>query len=246
MLAVRVIPCLDVKDGRVVKGVNFVGLRDAGNPVEAAARYDAEGADELVFLDISASHEGRDTMLHVVREVADRLFIPLTVGGGVRTVDDFARLLDAGADKVAVNTALVENPALVTEAAARFGTQCVVAAVDTRAEVIHTHGGRRPTERRLVPWLAELVDRGAGEILLTSMDHDGTRRGFDLDGVRRARSAVPVPIVASGGAGTAEHFADAADTGATGLLAASLFHFGELSIAAVKASLAARGHLVRH
>jgi len=246
VLAVRVIPCLDVKDGRVVKGVNFVGLRDAGNPVEAAARYDAEGADELVFLDISASHEGRDTMLHVVREVADRLFIPLTVGGGVRSVDDFARLLDAGADKVAVNTAAVEKPGLVTEAATRFGAQCVVAAVDTRADVIHTHGGRRPTTRRLVPWLEELVDRGAGEILLTSMDHDGTRQGFDLEGLRRARAAVPVPIVASGGAGTAAHFADAADTGATGLLAASLFHFGELSIAAVKATLAARSHLVRH
>ncbi|MEN9787055.1 MAG: hypothetical protein RLZZ299_2319 [Pseudomonadota bacterium] len=237
MLNVRVMPCLDVKDGRVVKGVNFVGLRDAGDPVDCAARYDAEGADELVFLDISATHEGRGLMLDVVRGVADRLFIPFTVGGGVRSVDDFARLLDAGADKVAVNSAAVENPRLIDAAAARYGAQCVVAAVDVRADVVTTHGGRRPTERRMLPWLAELQSRGAGEILLTSMDHDGTRAGFDLDGLARARAALSIPVIASGGAGRAAHFVEAARTGATGLLAASLFHFGELRIGAVKDAL---------
>ena len=245
MLKLRVIPCLDVKDGRVVKGVNFVGLRDAGDPVDCAARYGAEGADELVFLDISASHEGRGLLLDIVRGVADRLFIPFTVGGGVRSVDDFARLLDAGADKVAVNTSAVENPALIDAAAARYGAQCVVAAVDVRSDVVYTHGGRRPTERTLLPWIAELESRGAGEILLTSMDHDGTRGGFDLDGLTRARAAVRVPIVASGGAGCADHFVDAARTGATGLLAASLFHFGELRIGEVKRTLAAAGIPVR-
>lgn len=245
MLTLRVIPCLDVKGGRVVKGVNFVGLRDAGDPVEAAAAYDAAGADELVFLDITASHEGRDTIVDVVSRVADRLFIPLTVGGGVRSVDDVMRLLDAGADKVAINTAAVNDPAVVTAAANRFGAQCIVAAVDVRGDVVTTHGGRQPTERRLVPWLRELVERGAGEILLTSMDRDGTKSGFDIAGLSAARAAVNVPIIASGGAGTAAHFVDAATTGATGLLAASLFHFQELSIAEVKAALAAAGYPVR-
>ncbi len=245
MLNVRVIPCLDVKDGRVVKGVNFLGLRDAGDPVESASRYDAEGADELVFLDISASHEGRGLLLDIVRGVADKLFIPFTVGGGVRAVEDFARLLDQGADKVAVNTSAVENPDLIDAAAARYGAQCVVAAVDVRGDVVYTHGGRRPTERRLLPWLKELEARGAGEILLTSMAHDGTRNGFDLEGLAQAREAVRVPLVASGGAGNAQHFVEAARVGATGLLAASLFHYGELSVADVKRTLAGEGIPVR-
>ncbi len=245
MLTLRVIPCLDVNEGRVVKGVNFVGLRDAGDPVEAAAAYDAAGADELVFLDISATTEGRATLTNLVRNVADQLFIPLTVGGGVRSVDDVLRLLDAGADKVAINTAAVENPGLVTAAATRFGAQCIVAAVDIRGDIVTTHGGRKPTDKRLVPWLKELAERGAGEILLTSMDRDGTKSGFDIAGLLAARDAVRLPIIASGGAGCAAHFVDAAQTGATGLLAASLFHFQELSIAEVKAALSAAGYPVR-
>lgn len=245
MLTVRVIPCLDVHDGRVVKGVRFVDLRDAGDPVEAAAAYDAAGADELVFLDISASHQGRATLVHVVEAVADRLFIPLTVGGGVRTEDDFARLLDAGADKVAINTAAVERPEVLDRAARRFGAQCVVLALDARQGVVHTHGGRTPTSRGLVEWAREAVDRGAGEILYTAMDHDGTRRGFDLEGLAALRAAVPVPIVASGGAGAAAHFVEAARVGATGLLAASLFHFRELTVGEVKRALAGAGVPVR-
>ena len=245
MLSLRVIPCLDVAEGRVVKGVQFVALKDAGDPVEVAARYDAEGADELVFLDISATHEGRETFAGTIRAVADALFIPLTVGGGIRTVDDFSRMLDAGADKVAVNSAAVADPTLVTRAALRFGSQCVVAAIDARGGIVYTHGGRRPTPRGLVDWARELVDRGAGELLYTSMDRDGTRSGYDIAGVAALRDAVRVPIIASGGAGEVAHFVDAARAGATGLLAASLFHYRELEIGGLKRALAAEGLLVR-
>ena len=268
MLAKRIIPCLDVKDGRVVKGVNFVQLRDAGDPVEHARAYDAAGADELVFLDITASYERRDILLDVVRAVADQVFIPFAVGGGVRTVDDFRGILLAGADKVATNTAAVENPSLITEAAEIFGSQCVVVAIDAKLKVktekprleerhspfaipnshwqVYTHGGRTPTGKDAVEWAREVEARGAGEILLTSMDRDGTRDGYDIELTRAVADAVSIPVIASGGAGHVEHFAEAIIDGhASAVLAASLFHFGELTIADVKTYLAERGVAVR-
>jgi len=249
-LKLRVIPCLDVKDGRVVKGVNFVALRDAGDPVEQAAVYDAAGADELTFLDITASHENRDTILDVVARTAARVFLPLTVGGGIRSIADMRNLLLAGADKCSVNSAAVARPELVREAAQKFGSQCVVVAVDakqvspTRWDVF-THGGRRDTGIDAVAWCRQVVELGAGEILLTSMDRDGTGLGFDLDLLRAVCGAVRVPVIASGGVGTLAHFVEGARAGATGLLAASVFHFGTFTIADVKAALAAAGLPVR-
>ncbi|GCE83559.1 imidazole glycerol phosphate synthase subunit HisF [Komagataeibacter diospyri] len=250
MLKLRVIPCLDVKNGRVVKGVNFVSLRDAGDPVEQAAVYDAAGADELTFLDITASNENRDTILDVVSRTAERIFLPLTVGGGVRTTDDMRRLLLAGADKCAMNSAAVSRPELVSEAARKFGSQCVVVAIDARSDghgswEVYTHGGRTPTGRNVIDWCREVAERGAGEILLTSMDRDGTGKGFDLDLLRAANRAVRIPIVASGGVGELEHFVEGARAGATGLLAASVFHFGQFTIPQVKQTLAAAGLPVR-
>ena len=247
-LAVRVIPCLDVDAGRVVKGVNFVDLRDAGDPVELAARYDAEGADELVFLDITASSGDRSTMLDVVRRTAESVFIPLTVGGGVREVDDFDRLLRAGADKVSLNTAAIADPDLLGRAAERFGAQCVVISIDARrcpdgvqtasGFEVTTHGGRRGTGIDAIEWAVEAAQRGAGEILLNSMDADGTEAGYDLPLIEAVRARVRVPIIASGGAGSPGDFAPAVAAGADALLAASVFHFGQLSIADVKRSLA--------
>ena len=250
MLKLRVIPCLDVKDGRVVKGVNFVALRDAGDPVEQAQVYDAAGADELTFLDITASHENRDTILDVVSRTAARVFLPLTVGGGVRSTEDMRRLLLAGADKCSMNSAAVARPALVTEAAEKFGSQCVVVAVDARSAgpgrwEVFTHGGRTGTGTDAVSWCREVASRGAGEILLTSMDRDGTGTGFDLDLLRAVCGAVRVPVVASGGVGALEHFAEGARAGATGLLAASVFHFGTFTVPQVKHALAAAGLPVR-
>jgi cyclase len=282
MLAKRIIPCLDVKDGRVVKGVRFVDLRDAGDPVEAAVAYDAQGADELVFLDITASHEDRSIMLDVVRRTADVLYIPFTVGGGLRTVDDVRVMLRAGAEKVSVNTAALARPSVIREAAERFGSQCIVVAIDARrtgpppqsapqpATVsnrppthlagqappaptvpattwsVYTHGGRRPTGRDAVEWAQEAVALGAGEILLTSMDRDGTKDGYDLQLTRAIADAVTVPVIASGGAGTLEHFREAfVDGDASGALAASLFHFGTYTIGEVKDYLAERGVEVR-
>jgi len=250
MLKLRVIPCLDVKDGRVVKGVNFVSLRDAGDPVEQAAVYDAAGADELTFLDITASHENRDTILDVVSRTAERVFLPLTVGGGVRTTDDMRRLLMAGADKCSTNSAAIARPDLVREAAEKFGSQCVVVAVDARATGpgrwdVFSHGGRTDTGLDAVEWCQQVAALGAGEILLTSMDRDGTGRGFDLDLLRAVCGAVRVPVIASGGVGTLQHFVDGADAGATGLLAASVFHFGTFTVAAVKAAMAEAGLPVR-
>ncbi len=250
MLKLRVIPCLDVKDGRVVKGINFVDLRDAGDPVEQAALYDAAGADELTFLDITASHEQRDTILDVVRRTASRIFLPFTVGGGVRTIEDMRRLLLAGADKCGINSAAVARPDLIAEAARKFGSQCVVAAVDARADgrggwEVFTHGGRTPTGLNAVAWCQRLESLGAGEILLTSMDRDGTRAGFDLPLLRAVCAAVRLPVVASGGVGDPSHFVEGANAGATGLLAASVFHFGVLSVAEVKTALAAAGLPVR-
>ena len=250
VLKLRVIPCLDVKDGRVVKGVNFVALRDAGDPVEQAALYDAAGADELTFLDITASHENRDTILDVVSRTAARIFLPLTVGGGIRTTDDMRRLLLAGADKCSMNSAAIARPALVREAAEKFGSQCVVVAVDARATgpgrwEIFTHGGRRPTGTDAITWCQHVASLGAGEILLTSMDRDGTGEGFDLDLLRAVCAAVRIPVIASGGVGRLEHFAEGARAGATGLLAASVFHFGTFTIAQVKTALAEAGLPVR-
>ena len=252
MRVARVIPCLDVDAGRVVKGVNFVGLRDAGDPVELAARYDAEGADELVFLDITASSDQRDTIVEVVARTAEEVFIPLTVGGGVRTVDDARRLLRAGADKVSVMTSAVVRPELVTEIATEFGSQCCVVAVDARASTdgagweVFTHGGRTPTGIDAVAWAEEVVGRGAGEILLTSMDRDGTRAGFDLALTRAISDAVGVPVIASGGVGTLEHLVEGITAGgADAVLAASIFHFGEHTVAEAKAVLAAAGISVR-
>ncbi|WP_135468512.1 imidazole glycerol phosphate synthase subunit HisF [Crenalkalicoccus roseus] len=250
MLALRVIPCLDVKDGRVVKGVNFVALRDAGDPVEQARTYDREGADEIAFLDIAASHENRDTMLDVVARTAAEVFIPLTVGGGVRSVEDIRRLLLAGADKASINSAAVAEPALVSRAAEAFGSQCIVVAVDARATgpgrwEVFTHGGRRPTGLDAVAWARRMAEAGAGEILLTSMDRDGTGAGFDLDLLRAVRAAVGVPIIASGGVGSVAHFVEGARAGASGLLAASVFHYGTFRIAEAKAALAAAGLPVR-
>ncbi len=238
--------------GRVVKGVNFVGLRDAGDPVELAARYDAEGADELVFLDITASSDARDTILDVVARTAEQVFIPFTVGGGVRRVDDARRLLRAGADKVGLNTAAVERPELVGEVATEFGAQCVVVAIDARRRAggtgweVVTHGGRTPAGREAVAWAEEVARRGAGEILLTSMDRDGTRDGFDLELTAAVTDAVDVPVIASGGVGTLDHLADGVlEGGADAVLAASIFHFGEHTVAEAKAAMAARGIVVR-
>ncbi|MDP1803564.1 MAG: imidazole glycerol phosphate synthase subunit HisF [Acidimicrobiales bacterium] len=246
MRAVRVIPCLDVDAGRVVKGVNFVDLRDAGDPVELAARYDAEGADELVFLDITASSDARNTMVDVARRTAETVFIPFTVGGGIRTVDDGRALLRAGADKVGINTAAVERPQLITELAAEFGAQCVVVAIDAKNRQVFTHGGRTPTGLDAVAWAQECERLGAGEILLTSMDRDGTRSGFDLEMTRAVCDATGIPVIASGGVGTLDHLADGALAGgADAVLAASIFHFGEHTIREAKAHLTARGVPVR-
>jgi imidazole glycerol-phosphate synthase subunit HisF len=253
MLAKRIIPCLDIKDGRVVKGVNFINLRDAGDPVEQAHLYDQAGADELVFLDISASHEGRETTVETVRRVANRVFMPLTVGGGIRTVDDIRGLLLAGADKVSLNTAAVQNPALLSEGAERFGSQCIVLAIDARRVPggeprweVFTHGGRHSTGLDALEWAARGVQAGAGEILLTSMDADGTLAGYDIELNRRVAELVNVPLIASGGAGAPAHFAAVLTAGkADAALAASLFHDGVLHIPELKAYLAAQGIPVR-
>ena len=248
-VAVRVIPCLDVDAGRVVKGVNFTDLRDAGDPVEMAAVYDAEGADELTFLDITASSSGRETTYDVVRRTAEQVFIPLTVGGGVRTVADVDALLRAGADKVGVNTAAVARPEFLREAAHRFGSQCIVLSIDARRAQggfeVTTHGGRRGTGIDAVGWAATAQDLGAGEILLNSMDADGTRAGYDLELIRAVRARVTVPLIASGGAGGLADFAPAVVAGADAVLAASVFHFGQLRIREVKAALSAAGVTVR-
>ena len=254
-VALRVIPCLDVDAGRVVKGVNFENLRDAGDPVELAARYDAEGADEVTFLDVSASSAGRETTYDVVRRTAEQVFVPLTVGGGVRSVEDVDALLRAGADKVGVNTAAIARPELVSEIARRFGSQVLVLSVDARRVTgemstdsgyeVTTHGGRLGTGIDAVAWAAQAVELGAGEVLLNSMDADGTRDGFDLEMIRDVRARVHVPLIASGGAGTAQHFVEAAQAGADAVLAASVFHFGTLTIADVKAALNAAGITVR-
>ena len=250
MRSVRVIPCLDVDAGRVVKGVNFVDLRDAGDPVELAARYDAEGADEVVFLDITASSSARDTIVDVATRTAEQCFIPFTVGGGVRSVEDARRLLRAGSDKVSVNTAAVSRPGLVTELSDEFGAQCVVVAIDARRAPggfeVFTHGGRKPTGLDAVSWAAESQRLGAGEILLTSMDRDGTRDGYDTDLTRAVSEACDLPVIASGGAGALDHLAEAAITGkADAVLAASIFHFGEFTVAEAKAHMAAKGITVR-
>ncbi|WP_397395385.1 imidazole glycerol phosphate synthase subunit HisF [Phenylobacterium sp.] len=251
MLKIRVIPCLDVKDGRVVKGVNFVALRDAGDPVEQARAYDAAGADELMFLDITASQEGRGAILDVVARTADVCFMPLSVGGGIRSVEDARALLLAGADKISVNTAAVEDPDLVSRCADAFGSQAVVAAVDARSVPgggwrVFTYGGRRDTGLDAADWAAEVVRRGAGEILLTSMDRDGVRGGYDLGLLRAVTNAVKVPVIASGGAGEARHMVEAVtEGGADAVLAASIFHFGDVSIGAVKAAMAEAGVAVR-
>ncbi len=256
MLAKRIIPCLDVKDGRVVKGINFLQLRDAGDPVEQGQVYDAEGADELVFLDITASHERRNIVMQMVRRVADTVFIPFTVGGGVRTVDDMSALLHAGADKVSINSGAIRNPETINEGARRFGSQCIVVAIDARHEGIsdrfpsgwqvYIDGGRVPTGKDAVAWAREAEARGAGEILLTSMDTDGTQAGYDISLTRAVASAVRIPVIASGGAGALAHFYDALTEGmAEAALAASLFHYRQLSVRQVKDYLAARGVPVR-
>lgn len=255
MRTARVIPCLDVDAGRVVKGVNFVDLVDAGDPVELAARYDREGADEVVFLDITASSDARDTIVDVARRTAEEVFIPFTIGGGIRSVDDARRLLRAGADKVSINTAAIDRPELITELATEFGTQCVVVAIDARRRApgddgpafgVYTHGGRNPTGLDAVAWAAECERRGAGEILLTSMDRDGTRDGFDLELTRAVSDACGIPVIASGGVGSLDHLADGVlEGGADAVLAASIFHFGEHTVAEAKQHLAARGITVR-
>jgi cyclase len=249
-LAKRVIPCLDVNAGRVVKGVNFVGLRDAGDPVEIAARYDAEGADEVCFLDITASSDERDLLLHVIEAVAERVFIPLTVGGGVRQVADVRRLLNAGADKVSINTAAVQNPGLVREASDIVGCQCIVVAIDAKKNgaswEVYTHGGRRATGIDAVDWARRMAEAGAGEILLTSMDRDGTRDGFDIALTRAVCDAVPVPVIASGGVGSMDHLAEGVLAGrADAVLAASVFHFGDFTVRQAKEHMRARGIEVR-
>ena len=252
-LAKRIIPCLDVDRGRVVKGVRFVEIRDAGDPVEVARRYDAEGADEITFLDITASSDDRDTMLHVVEAVAGEVFIPLTVGGGIRGLDDIRRLLNAGADKVSINTAAVHRPEFVREAAERFGSQCIVVAIDAKQVAddpprweIFTHGGRKETGLDAIDWARRMVDYGAGEILLTSMDRDGTKSGFDLALTRAISEAVSVPVIASGGVGTLDHLVDGVRDGAAdAVLAASIFHFGEYTIEAAKRHMAEHGIEVR-
>ncbi|MDX9698405.1 MAG: imidazole glycerol phosphate synthase subunit HisF [Rhodocyclaceae bacterium] len=251
MLAKRIIPCLDVSAGRVVKGVNFVELRDAGDPVEIARRYDEQGADELTFLDITASSDDRDIILHVVEQVAEQVFIPLTVGGGVRTVDDVRRLLNAGADKVSINTAAVTNPQVVADAAGKVGSQCIVVAIDAKQTApgqwhVFTHGGRKDTGLDAIEWARKVVSLGAGEILLTSMDRDGTRIGFDLALTRAVSDAVAVPVIASGGVGSLEHLADGVSHGhADAVLAASIFHFGEHTVREAKELMRARGIEVR-
>jgi len=251
MLAKRIIPCLDVKDGRVVKGVNFVNLRDAGDPVEQAQIYDAERADELIFLDITASHERRDIIIEMVRRVADTVFIPFTVGGGIRTIEDIRAILMAGADKISINTAAVKTPMLITNGAEHFGSQCMVVAIDPTRRAdgwweVYIHGGRTPTGLDAVEWAREVDERGAGEIMLTSMDRDGTQEGYNIKLTRTIAEAVSIPVIASGGAGTLEHFYEALTVGkADAALAASLFHYKQLTIAQVKAYLAARGVPVR-
>jgi imidazole glycerol-phosphate synthase subunit HisF len=251
MLAKRIIPCLDVTGGRVVKGVNFVSLRDAGDPVEIARRYDGEGADELTFLDITASSDQRDIILHVIEAVADQVFIPLTVGGGVRQVADVRRLLNAGADKISINTAAVQNPQLVADASGRFGAQCIVVAIDARRRQasdpgagweVYTHGGRTPTGLDAIDWARRVAELGAGEVLLTSMDRDGTRQGFDLELTRAVVDAVPIPVIASGGVGNLQHLAEGVTKGgADAVLAASIFHYGEFTVRAAKEYMAAQG-----
>lgn len=252
MLTKRIIPCLDVKEGRVVKGIQFVQLRDAGDPVELARFYDEQGADELVFLDISASHEGRKTMVEVVKSVASQLAIPFTVGGGINSLEDMKRILRAGADKVSLNTAAVNNPELITEGANFFGTQCIVVAIDAKYDEelgswrVYTHGGRTPTENEVIAWAKEAVARGAGEILLTSMDCDGEKNGFDLALTKAVSEAVSVPVIASGGAGNSEHFVEAFLEGkADAALAASIFHYKETSVEEVKSYLKERSVHVR-
>jgi cyclase len=251
MLAKRVIPCLDVTDGRVVKGTKFLNLRDAGDPVECAKMYDRQGADELVFLDITASSDGRATMVSVVERTAEQCFMPLTVGGGIRAVEDFRTMLRAGADKVSVNTSALQRPELISEAAEAFGSQCVVVAVDAKRDRpgkwrVYTHGGRKPTERDAIEWIVEAARRGAGEILLTSMDADGTCGGYDLELTRAVSEAVGIPVIASGGAGELEHLADVLNEGrADAVLAASIFHFGKHTVAEAKEHLASRGLPVR-
>ena len=252
MLAKRIIPCLDVDQGRVVKGVNFVGIRDAGDPVEIAKRYNDAGADEITFLDITASHEQRDTTFRTVEQIASEVFIPLTVGGGVRSLDDIRRLLNAGADKVRINTAAITNPTLVADAAARFGSQCIVVAMDVKSTgqgsryELFTHGGRRETGLEAVAWAEKMVALGAGELLLTSMDRDGTKDGYDLEITQRISSAVTVPVIASGGVGNLDHLVDGLTKGgADAVLAASIFHFGTFTVAEAKAHLAQAGIAVR-
>jgi len=258
MLAKRIIPCLDVTGGRVVKGVNFVELRDAGDPVEIAARYNEQGADELTFLDITATSDGRDLILHIIEAVASQVFIPLTVGGGVRTVEDVRRLLNAGADKTSFNSAAVANPEVISAASAKYGAQCIVVAIDAKRRSdqeaasrgpgwdVYTHGGRRNTGLDVVAWAREMAQRGAGEILLTSMDRDGTKSGFDLALTRAVSDAVPVPVIASGGVGNLEHLADGIQQGgADAVLAASIFHYGEYTVGQAKARMAQRGIPVR-
>ena len=254
-LAKRIIPCLDVENGRVVKGVNFVDIRDAGDPVEIAMRYNEQGADELCFLDITASHEGRDTTVHTVEQIAEHVFIPLTVGGGIRAVDDIRTMLNAGADKVSINTAAIHNPELVRESAQRFGSQCIIVAIDAKrvGDVegqprweIFTHGGRKPTGIDAVAWAVRMAELGAGEILLTSMDRDGTKNGFELGVTRAITDAVEIPVIASGGVGTLDHLVDGViQGGADAVLAASIFHFGEYTVPQAKAYMAEHGIEVR-
>lgn len=250
-LAKRIIPCLDVDKGRVVKGVNFVDIRDAGDPVEIAKRYNDQGADEITFLDITASYEDRDTTAHTVEKIAEQVFIPLTVGGGIRSVQDIRRLLNAGADKVSINTAAINNPDFVKEAAERFGSQCIVVAIDTKQVAenrweIFTHGGRRATGLDAVQWAKQMVMNGAGELLLTSMDRDGTKAGFDLAVTRAISDAVPVPVIASGGVGNLQHLVDGIkEGGADAVLAASIFHFGQFSVPEAKLFMKERGIEVR-
>ena len=252
MLSARIIPCLDVHGGRVVKGVQFLSLRDAGDPVETAKLYEQQGADELVFLDITASHEEREIMVDVVERTASECFMPLTVGGGLRSLDNIRQMLNAGADKVSLNSSAIADPALVRKAADHFGNQCIVVAIDARrlpdnqGWEVYTHGGRRPTGLNAIAWAKQVVDLGAGEILLTSMDCDGTRDGYDVELTRQVADAVPIPVIASGGAGALPHFADVLQQGrANAILAASLFHFGELTVAQVKAYLHEQGIPVR-
>ena len=254
MLAKRIIPCLDVHGGRVVKGVNFLQLRDAGDPVDIAAKYESEGADELVFLDITASHEDREIMLEVVRRTSEVVFMPLTVGGGIRTLDDIRRLLSAGCDKVSINSAAVKTPELIREAALRFGSQCIVVNIDPKRVIkegrefwdVHINGGRIPTGLQAVEWAKQVAELGAGEIVLTCMDADGTKNGYDLEITRAVADAVEIPVVASGGAGSPEHLYQAVSAGhASAALAASIFHYGEYSIAETKAYMAARGVPIR-